>query len=107
MRPTAKEINSAKMIGKNKFMFSVVSSIMMAREKDRRVYPDRTAAAPIVPYVAGDASWLRKVDRKSVIIRPSEHPIRMPGRNKPAGTKVPKHRMFIRYQIKKWINSGL
>ena len=49
MRPTANEINNAKMIGKNKLMFSVVSNIMMASENDRRVYPHKTAAAPIVP----------------------------------------------------------
>ena len=35
-RPTVKEIPKVKMIGRNKFTFSVVSSMMTAREKERR-----------------------------------------------------------------------
>jgi hypothetical protein len=36
MPPMAKETKRAKMIGRNRFTFSVVSSIMMARENERR-----------------------------------------------------------------------
>ena len=46
------EMPKVKMIGRNKFTFSVVSSMITAREKDSLEYPPRTAAAPIVPYVA-------------------------------------------------------
>lgn len=46
--PTANETNKAATTGKNKFTFSVVSSIITAREKDRRVYPASTEAAPII-----------------------------------------------------------
>jgi hypothetical protein len=36
MSPTAKLTNKAKIIGKNKFTFSVVSNIITARENERR-----------------------------------------------------------------------
>lgn len=46
--PMAKETNSEVMIGRNKFTFSVVSSIMTAREKESREYPARVEAAPMM-----------------------------------------------------------
>jgi hypothetical protein len=36
MSPTAKLTNKAKIIGKNKLTFSVVSNIITARENERR-----------------------------------------------------------------------
>ena len=35
-RPTVNDMPRAKMIGRNRFTFSVVSSIMTARENERR-----------------------------------------------------------------------
>lgn len=55
-RPTPNEINRVKMIGKNRFTFSVVSSIMTAKLNDNREYPASTDAAPIIAYVAGYTS---------------------------------------------------
>ena len=46
--PTPKEINRANMIGKKRLTFSVVSSIITAKENDNRVYPAKIAAAPII-----------------------------------------------------------
>lgn len=46
--PTANEMKRAKMIGKNRLTFSVVSSIMTASEKLNREYPASTLAAPIM-----------------------------------------------------------
>jgi hypothetical protein len=46
-------VKRAKIIGKNKLTFSVVSSIITARENDNRVYPAKIAAAPIIAYVDG------------------------------------------------------
>lgn len=51
--PTLNEMNSANMIGKNKFTFSVVSSIITAKLNDSLEYPAITDAAPIIAYVAG------------------------------------------------------
>ena len=48
MPPIAKETKRAKMIGKKRLTFSVVSSMMMAREKERREYPANVAAAPMI-----------------------------------------------------------
>jgi len=48
MPPTANDTKSAKMIGKKRLTFSVVSSIMIASEKDSLEYPASTAAAPII-----------------------------------------------------------
>ena len=46
--PTAKETNKAKIIGRNKLTFSVVSSMMIANEKDSLEYPASVAAAPMI-----------------------------------------------------------
>lgn len=46
-------MNKANMIGRNRFTFSVVSSIITAKLKDSREYPAITDAAPIIAYVAG------------------------------------------------------
>ena len=43
----------ARRIGRNKFTFSVVSSIITAKLNDNREYPAITEAAPIIAYVAG------------------------------------------------------
>ena len=45
--------NRANIIGKNRFTFSVVSSIITAKENDNLEYPANTAAAPIIAYVEG------------------------------------------------------
>jgi hypothetical protein len=47
-RPTANETNKAATTGRNRLTFSVVSNIITAREKERRVYPARTEAAPMM-----------------------------------------------------------
>jgi len=52
-RPTEKEMKRARRIGRNKFTFSVVSSIITAKLNDNREYPAITEAAPIIAYVAG------------------------------------------------------
>jgi hypothetical protein len=41
-------MKSANIIGKNKLTFSVVSSIITAKENDNREYPANTEAAPII-----------------------------------------------------------
>jgi hypothetical protein len=51
--PKANEMKSAKIIGRNKFTFSVVSNMITARLKVSLEYPARTAAAPMIAYVAG------------------------------------------------------
>ena len=48
MPPIAKETNRAKMIGKKRFTFSVVSSMMMAKENESLEYPANVAAAPMI-----------------------------------------------------------
>lgn len=53
MPPIAKETNREEMIGKKRLTFSVVSSMMTAKEKLSRLYPARTLAAPIMAYVEG------------------------------------------------------
>ena len=51
--PIPNDANKAKIIGKNKFTFSVVSSMITAKEKESLVYPAKIAAAPIIAYVLG------------------------------------------------------
>lgn len=51
--PTAKETKRAKMIGRNKLTFSVVSSMIIARENESLEYPASVAAAPMIAYVEG------------------------------------------------------
>ena len=51
--PIANETNKANTLGKNKFTFSVVSSIITAKENDNLEYPASTLAAPIIAYVDG------------------------------------------------------
>lgn len=51
--PTPKETNKAKIIGRNKLTFSVVSSMITASEKDNLEYPASIAADPIMAYVEG------------------------------------------------------
>lgn len=46
--PTANDTKRAKIIGKNKLTFSVVSNMIIASEKDSLEYPARTEAAPII-----------------------------------------------------------
>ena len=101
IRPTAKEMKRAKMIGRNRFTFSVVSNMITASENDSLVYPASTDAAPIVAYVAGYTACSMFVEMKRLIMRPREHPIKMPGKNRPAGTAVPYVMIVIRYQIRK------
>lgn len=44
----AKETNKAKMMGKKRLTFSVVSSMMTAKEKDNLLYPASMLADPII-----------------------------------------------------------
>ncbi len=46
--PIPKETNSANMIGRKSPTFSVVSSIITAKEKDKRVYPANIDAEPMI-----------------------------------------------------------
>ena len=47
-RPTKNDMKSVNTIGKNRFTFSVVSSMITAKLNDNLEYPARTDAAPIV-----------------------------------------------------------
>ena len=52
MNPLPYEQNSVNIIGRNKSMFDVVSSIMTARQKVMRVAPESTATAPRMDIVS-------------------------------------------------------
>jgi hypothetical protein len=51
--PIAKLTKRAKIIGKNKLTFSVVSNMITASENDKREYPASILAAPMIAYVDG------------------------------------------------------
>lgn len=87
--PIPNEINKAEIIGKKRDTFSVVSSIITAREKESLVYPASILAEPMIAYVEGLISLIILFSMKCPTILPREHPIIIPGKKRPAGTEEP------------------
>jgi len=51
MPPIAKDTNRAKMIGRKRLTFSIVSSMIIASKNDNLEYPASMLAAPMMAYV--------------------------------------------------------
>ncbi len=75
----------------------------MTNDKDKREYPHRIPDAHAIAYVVGATVSRNKLENYPNK-RPSAHPIKIPGKNKPAGTAVPYVTIVKIYHTTKNIN---
>lgn len=87
--------------GKNRLIYSVHSSKIIAKENECLAYPASIALAPTTAYEDGMIDAITYCCKKRPNTLPKQHPIKIPLTNNPAGTLVPRVNIAKPYHIMK------